>query len=77
MGIPEFKTNALDDLPEQLYQLIMSRVRPSDLASPSSPPQPSNTNLALRTLGEFGFQRHELQKLISYIAQVLLQMRII
>ncbi|KAI1717889.1 FAT domain-containing protein [Ditylenchus destructor] len=77
-SIPQLKTDVLDGLMEQLYQILMHRARPSKLAAPTPPPipsgpiQPSNvelTKLALKTLGEFDFQRHALQMFMRYIAQ--------
>lgn len=66
---------------EQLYLILMDRVRPSKLAPPTNPPTPNGPitiapakfeiiKLALKTLGEFDFQRHALQMFMSYIAQV-------
>lgn len=64
---------------EQLYLLLMNRPRPSKLAPPTPPPIPTEqiqptdielTKLALKTLGEFDFQRHTLQMFMRYIAQV-------
>uniref|UniRef100_A0A915E5G1 Serine/threonine-protein kinase TOR n=1 Tax=Ditylenchus dipsaci TaxID=166011 RepID=A0A915E5G1_9BILA len=77
-SIPQLKTDVLDGLMEQLYQILMNRSRPSKLAAPTPPPvptgpiQPTNielTKLALKTLGEFEFQRHALQMFVRYIAQ--------
>jgi FKBP12-rapamycin complex-associated protein len=75
--IPALKTDVLDGLMEQLYQLLMNRQLPSKLAPPALPPIPNGpiqvanidlTKLALKTLGSFEFQRHTLQMFIRYIA---------
>jgi hypothetical protein len=77
--IPSLKTDVLDGLMEQLYQLLMNRQLPSKLAPPTAPPVPSGpiqianielTQLALKTLGSFEFQRHALQMFMRYIALV-------
>ncbi|KAL3082736.1 hypothetical protein niasHS_010538 [Heterodera schachtii] len=75
--IPELKADVFDGLMDHLYQLLMDRPRPSKLAPPTPPPipigpiQPKNipqTQLALKTLGEFNFSRHSLQMFLRYVA---------
>lgn len=79
VNIPVLKTDVLDGLMEQLYQLLMYCPPPSKLAPPTGPPIPSGpvvvqnpslTKLALETLGNFEFQRHTLQMFMRFIAQV-------
>ncbi|CAD5209675.1 unnamed protein product [Bursaphelenchus xylophilus] len=76
-NIPSLKTELLDGLMDQLYQLLMGLSPPSKLAPPTDPPIPHGpvsitnvalTELALETLGNFDFQRHTLQMFMRYIA---------
>ncbi|TKR95489.1 hypothetical protein L596_009654 [Steinernema carpocapsae] len=77
-GMPNLKPDVLDGILDQLSVLLMNRHVPDKLAPPKDPPKPtlplvvtnvSLTKLALKTLGEFDFQRHSLQMFMNYIAQ--------
>lgn len=83
LNITTLKTDVLDGLMEQLYQLLMYCSPPSKLAPPTDSPVPHGpvsvhnmalTKLALETLGSFDFQRHTLQMFMRFIAQVRLKL---